>query len=38
MSDDNELELCELLNQDATTDEDAAEVDIDEMTSDILLG
>ena len=34
----DELELCELLNQDATTDEDAAEVDVDEMTSDILLG
>lgn len=33
----DELELCELLNQDAATDE-GAEVDVDEMTGDILLG
>ena len=32
-----ELELCELLNQDAATDE-GAEVDVDEMTGDILIG
>ena len=31
-----ELELCELLNQDAATDE-GAEVDVDEMTGDILM-
>ena len=30
-----ELELCELLNRDAAT-EDGAEVDVDEMTGDIL--
>ena len=33
----DELELCELLNQDAATDE-GAEVDVDEMTGDILMG
>jgi hypothetical protein len=32
-----ELNLCELLNQDAATDE-GAEVDVDEMTGDILMG
>ena len=33
---DKELELCELLNRDAATDGDA-EVDVDEMTGDILM-
>ena len=33
----DELELCELLSQDAATDE-GAEVDVDEMTGDILMG
>jgi len=33
----DELELCELLNQDTATDE-GAEVDVDEMTGDILMG
>jgi hypothetical protein len=33
----DELELCELLNRDAATDE-GAEVDVDEMTGDILMG
>lgn len=33
---DDELELCELLNQDAET-EGSAEVDVDEMTGDILM-
>ena len=32
-----ELTLCELLNQDAATDE-GAEVDVDEMTGEILMG
>jgi len=32
-----ELELCELLNRDAATEE-GAEVDVDEMTGDILMG
>ena len=32
-----ELELCELLNRDAATEE-GAEVDVDEMTGDILTG
>jgi hypothetical protein len=31
-----ELELCELLNRDAATEE-GAEVDVDEMTGDILM-
>lgn len=32
-----ELELCELLNRDSATEE-GAEVDVDEMTSEILMG
>ena len=32
-----ELTLCKLLNQDAATDE-GAEVDVDEMTGEILMG
>ena len=35
---DEELELCELLNRDAATDSDGVEIDVDEMTSDILTG
>ena len=33
----DKLELCELLNQDAATDK-GAEIDVDEMTGDILTG
>lgn len=33
----DELELCKLLNQDAAIDE-GAEVDVDKMTGDILMG
>jgi hypothetical protein len=32
-----ELKLCELLNRDAVTEEGAV-IDVDELTSDILMG